>query len=146
MEPNQERSLIPQPSHELTAPQATVNRILIQMVDEALVLAQHAAAAPTDPDALVVAGKRLYCSRLKVGSPRAEELATENLRPFDLRLQSGLLRQEGTTEEDIQIFGLFYRAAKAGHLSHLERPNFDFAQYLAARTGGFARSFAAMMP
>jgi phenylpropionate dioxygenase-like ring-hydroxylating dioxygenase large terminal subunit len=31
--------------------------------------------------------------------------------------------------------------AKAGHLSHLERPNFDFAQYLADRVGGFTRAF-----
>ena len=37
--------------------------------------------------------------------------------------------------------GLCAEAAKAGHLSHLERPNYDFAQYLAARTGGFARRF-----
>ncbi len=29
--------------------------------------------------------------------------------------------------------------AKAGHLSHLERPNYDFAQYLAEKTGGFPR-------
>ena len=31
--------------------------------------------------------------------------------------------------------------AEPGHLSHLERPNFDFAQYLAERTGGFERRF-----
>jgi phenylpropionate dioxygenase-like ring-hydroxylating dioxygenase large terminal subunit len=37
--------------------------------------------------------------------------------------------------------GLCSRAAEPGHLSHLERPNFDFAQYLADRTGGFQRSF-----
>jgi phenylpropionate dioxygenase-like ring-hydroxylating dioxygenase large terminal subunit len=35
--------------------------------------------------------------------------------------------------------GLLSDLAEPGHLSHLERPNFDFAQYLAARTGGFAR-------
>ena len=33
-------------------------------------------------------------------------------------------------------------AARAGHLSHLERPNYDFAQYLAERVGGFRRTFA----
>jgi phenylpropionate dioxygenase-like ring-hydroxylating dioxygenase large terminal subunit len=32
-------------------------------------------------------------------------------------------------------------AARAGHLSHLERPNYDFAQYLAERVGGFRRTF-----
>lgn len=31
--------------------------------------------------------------------------------------------------------------SKPGHLSHLERPNFEFAQYLAERTGGFERAF-----
>jgi phenylpropionate dioxygenase-like ring-hydroxylating dioxygenase large terminal subunit len=31
--------------------------------------------------------------------------------------------------------------AAPGHLSHLERPNFDFAQYLASRVGGFQRHF-----
>jgi phenylpropionate dioxygenase-like ring-hydroxylating dioxygenase large terminal subunit len=39
--------------------------------------------------------------------------------------------------------GLCARAAAPGHLSPLERPNFDFAQYLAERTGGFARRFSA---
>jgi hypothetical protein len=38
--------------------------------------------------------------------------------------------------------GLCSRAAEPGHISHLERPNFDFAQYLAERTGGFERRFA----
>ena len=32
-------------------------------------------------------------------------------------------------------------SAAPGHLSHLERPNYDFAQYLASRVGGFQRSF-----
>ena len=39
--------------------------------------------------------------------------------------------------------GVCAGAAKPGHLSHLERPNFDFAQYLAARVGGFERTFEA---
>ena len=38
--------------------------------------------------------------------------------------------------------GVSAGAARAGHLSHLERPNFDFAQYLAEKTGGFERVFA----
>ena len=37
--------------------------------------------------------------------------------------------------------GLLSSLAEPGHLSHLERPNFDFAQYLAERTGGFLREF-----
>jgi phenylpropionate dioxygenase-like ring-hydroxylating dioxygenase large terminal subunit len=46
----------------------------------------------------------------------------------------------GCTERVFQ--GLSARAARPGHLSHLERPNFDFAQYLAERTGGFERRFS----
>jgi hypothetical protein len=37
--------------------------------------------------------------------------------------------------------GVSAGAARAGHLSHLERPNYDFAQYLAEKTGGFQRTF-----
>ena len=36
--------------------------------------------------------------------------------------------------------GLSSPMARVGHLSHLERPNYDFMQYLADRTGGFDRS------
>ena len=42
--------------------------------------------------------------------------------------------------------GLCSRAAEPGHVSHLKRPNFDFAQYLAERTGGFERRFAERSP
>jgi phenylpropionate dioxygenase-like ring-hydroxylating dioxygenase large terminal subunit len=45
----------------------------------------------------------------------------------------------GCTEKVFR--GLSSAAAEPGHLSHLERPNFDFAQYLAERTGGFERRF-----
>jgi choline monooxygenase len=38
--------------------------------------------------------------------------------------------------------GLSSTMAQAGHLSHLERPNYDFMHYLTDRTGGFDRSFA----
>ena len=37
--------------------------------------------------------------------------------------------------------GVSAGTARAGHLSHLERPNYDFAQYLAEKTGGFVRAF-----
>jgi phenylpropionate dioxygenase-like ring-hydroxylating dioxygenase large terminal subunit len=50
------------------------------------------------------------------------------------------VEDRGCTERVFK--GLSAGAAKAGHLSHLERPNFDFAQYLAERTGGFERKFA----
>ncbi len=51
------------------------------------------------------------------------------------------VEDRGCTERVFK--GLNAGAAKPGHLSHLERPNFDFAQYLAERTGGFQRQFAA---
>jgi hypothetical protein len=38
--------------------------------------------------------------------------------------------------------GLNAGAAKPGHLSYLERPIYDFMQYIAARTAGFERQFA----
>ena len=41
----------------------------------------------------------------------------------------------GCTEKVFR--GASAQAAKAGHLSHLERPNFDFAQWIASRVGGF---------
>jgi len=47
------------------------------------------------------------------------------------------VEDRGCTEKVYR--GLCARAAEPGHLSHLERPNFDFAQYLADRTGGFER-------
>jgi len=49
------------------------------------------------------------------------------------------VEDRGCTEKVFR--GLSSRAAEPGHLSHLERPNFDFAQYLAERTGGFERMF-----
>ena len=47
------------------------------------------------------------------------------------------VEDRGCTEKVYK--GICAGAAKPGHLSHLERPNFDFAQYLADRTGGFER-------
>jgi choline monooxygenase len=50
------------------------------------------------------------------------------------------IEDRGCTEKVFR--GLSAEVAKAGHLSHLERPNFEFAQYLAERTGGFSRQFS----
>jgi choline monooxygenase len=50
------------------------------------------------------------------------------------------VEDRGCTEKVFR--GLSASAARPGHLSHLERPNFDFAQYLAERTGGFERQLA----
>jgi phenylpropionate dioxygenase-like ring-hydroxylating dioxygenase large terminal subunit len=49
------------------------------------------------------------------------------------------VEDRGCTEKVFR--GVNSKAAKSGHLSHLERPNFEFAQYLAARVGGFERTF-----
>ncbi len=49
------------------------------------------------------------------------------------------IEDRGCTEKVFK--GLQAKAAKPGHLSHLECPNYDFAQYLAARVGGFERGF-----
>ena len=45
------------------------------------------------------------------------------------------VEDRGCTEKVFR--GVSAQAAKAGHLSHLERPNFDFAQWIASRVGGF---------
>ena len=50
------------------------------------------------------------------------------------------VEDRGCTERVFK--GLSAETSQPGHLSHLERPNFDFAQYLAERTGGFKRAFA----
>ena len=41
------------------------------------------------------------------------------------------VEDKGCTEKVFR--GLNSRAAKSGHLSHLERPNYDFAHYLNSR-------------
>jgi phenylpropionate dioxygenase-like ring-hydroxylating dioxygenase large terminal subunit len=51
------------------------------------------------------------------------------------------VEDRGCTEKVYR--GVSAGAARAGHLSHLERPNYDFAQYLAEKTGGFRRKIEA---
>jgi phenylpropionate dioxygenase-like ring-hydroxylating dioxygenase large terminal subunit len=47
------------------------------------------------------------------------------------------VEDRGCTEKVFR--GVSASAAKSGHLSHLERPNYDFAQWLAEKIGGFQR-------
>ncbi len=47
------------------------------------------------------------------------------------------VEDRGCTEKVYR--GVSAGVARAGHLSHLERPNYDFAQWLAEKTGGFRR-------
>ena len=65
--------------------------------------------------------------------------AQESLRQVKTLLDCVNVEDRGCTERVYR--GLLSKLAEPGHLSHLERPNFDFAQYLAERTGGFARKF-----
>ena len=68
-----------------------------------------------------------------VGSPEAQTHFAE----VKTLLDKVNVEDRGCTERVFR--GLCAGAARPGHLSHLERPNFDFAQYLAERTGGFQR-------
>ena len=47
---------------------------------------------------------------------------------------------KGCTEKVYK--GMNANSAKAGHLSYLERPLYDFMHYIADRTAGFDRSTA----
>ncbi len=49
------------------------------------------------------------------------------------------VEDRGCTEKVYR--GVSADASRPGHLSHLERPNYDFAQYLAEKTGDFQRFF-----
>lgn len=70
-----------------------------------------------------------------VNSPDAQD----NFRKLKTLLDEVNVEDRGCTERVFR--GVCAGAAKPGHLSHLERPNYDFAQYLAERTGGFVRPF-----
>ena len=65
--------------------------------------------------------------------------AEANLAKLKALLDEVNVEDRGCTERVYK--GLCADAASPGHLSHLERPNFDFAQYLADKIGGFERRF-----
>ena len=71
-----------------------------------------------------------------MNDPKAEEYIT-TLKSL---LDEVNLEDRGCTEKVYR--GLSSDRAQPGHLSYLERPIYDFMQYLAERTGGFSRSFA----
>jgi phenylpropionate dioxygenase-like ring-hydroxylating dioxygenase large terminal subunit len=64
--------------------------------------------------------------------------ALEHFAAVKTLLDKVNVEDRGCTERVFK--GLSSDLAAPGHLSHLERPNFDFAQYLAERTGGFERA------
>lgn len=82
----EDRSLISLPDGSLTNTAAGTDRILSVMIEETLALARDAAVGRVDFDALVREGKSIY-------SNNGDEM----------------------TEENIRAFGLFHRAAEAGH-------------------------------
>jgi len=65
--------------------------------------------------------------------------AQEHFAQLKVLLDEVNVEDRGCTERVFR--GVSAGAAKAGHLSHLERPNFDFAQYIAEKLGGFERHF-----
>jgi phenylpropionate dioxygenase-like ring-hydroxylating dioxygenase large terminal subunit len=67
--------------------------------------------------------------------------AQEHFKQLKTLLDQVNVEDRGCTERVYK--GVCAGAARAGHLSHLERPNFEFAQFIAWRVGGFERSFAA---
>lgn len=62
--------------------------------------------------------------------------AQENFLALKTLLDAVNVEDRGCTEKVFR--GLRSPMARAGHLSHLERPNYEFAQYLMARVGGGA--------
>ena len=67
------------------------------------------------------------------------EQAQEHFRQVKTLLDEVNVEDRGCTEKVYQ--GVCAGLSKPGHLSHLERPNYDFAQYLAEKTGRFERLF-----
>lgn len=103
MEPNQDHSLVPRPSHEMIAPLGVANRILSQMVESSLAAAKDAACGAEKLEALVREARRIQGS-----SP-------------------------GMTPENIQAFNLFLRAAKAGHSEAQYEVGYCFAFAVGVR-------------
>ena len=71
-----------------------------------------------------------------MADPRAEEYVAT----LKALLDEVNLEDRGCTEKVFR--GLSSDKARPGHLSYLERPIYDFMQYIAERTAGFDRSFA----
>ena len=70
----------------------------------------------------------------------ADPRADEYVATLKTLLDEVNVEDRGCTEKVFR--GLNAGVARAGHLSYLERPIYDFMHYIAERTGGFDRSFA----
>lgn len=97
MESNQDRSVIPRPSHELTTLQIGGNQILGEMVENSLTLARDAAYEAEQADLLVREARRIQ--------------------------RSGAATAAG----EVEAFNLFLQAAKAGHSEAQYEVGFCFA-------------------
>ncbi|MDA8586998.1 Rieske 2Fe-2S domain-containing protein [Rhodobacteraceae bacterium] len=69
----------------------------------------------------------------------SSDAAQDSLRQTKVLLDKVNIEDRGCTEKVYR--GVLAGLSEPGHLSHLERPNYDFAQYLAERTGDFTRNF-----
>ena len=97
MEPNQDRSIVPQPSRELAAPSIGANRILGEMVESSLAVA-NVATREAELDALVKEARRL------------QAIGKSSMSP-----------------EFVRAFELFHNAAQAGHAEAQYEVGFCFA-------------------
>lgn len=70
----------------------------------------------------------------------ADPKADEYIKTLKTLLDEVNLEDRGCTEKVYR--GLSSDKAQPGHLSYLERPIYDFMQYIAEKTAGFERSFA----
>ena len=68
------------------------------------------------------------------------ESAQDALRQTKILLDKVNIEDRGCTEKVYR--GVLAGLSEPGHLSHLERPNYDFAQYLAERTSNFKRNWS----
>ena len=114
MEQDQDRSLVPQSSHELTVPQVGQNRILVEMIETTLATAREIALANVDLDQLVREGKRLNSG---------SGMKPENIQAFQLFHQAATA---GHSEAQFLVckcydFGRGVEADKAQYLSWLRK-------------------------
>ena len=111
---NEDRWLIPQPSHEFTVPQVGQNRILVEMIETTLATAREIAPANVDLDQLVREGKRIQSGR---------GLTTENIQAFKLFYEAATA---GHSEAQFLVckcydFGRGVEADKTQYLSWLRK-------------------------
>lgn len=109
MEPNQDRSIVPHPSRELAAPSIGANRILGEMVDSSLAVA-NVVSREAELDALVKEAKRLQ------EGGAGNEMNPNNVRAFRLFLRAAEDGHPGAKREVAMCFregfGVGYDAAE----------------------------------